>query len=347
MKIAAPLNSEAQPVLQWIEIASSLQIPHFQIIGLPGPEVAEARERIRAAIDSSGFEFPRRRVVLNLSPASIRKRGTGLDLAMAIAVLASHGDKTIPAQEWVAWGELGLDGAIKPAYQTVRTLSAAWTAGVKNLLISSGDLSEFQDALHWMRDAQHWEHPEPRLHAAEHLRDAWELILHPEAPPMNRPEGRTLAISSDHLPSLLPLSTALERALATSAVGLHHFLVLGSRGTGKSHAMEWLTTLFPKMSAALCLDHAILSELMDAHGHPVGRSAPDIAPIRRISPQARPSALIGGTSAVHLRPGEFSLAHGGILIADEFPEWPRDSREALREPLERGKITITRASGSF
>ena len=90
MKIASPLTTEPEPILQWIEVASSLNIPNFHLIGLLSPEVAEARERVRAAIEASDFEFPRRRVVINLSPASIRKRGTGADLAMALAVLASQ-----------------------------------------------------------------------------------------------------------------------------------------------------------------------------------------------------------------------------------------------------------------
>jgi magnesium chelatase family protein len=117
MRIAAPLTSTplvqgtVRPGLQWIEIASSLQIPNFQIIGLPAPEVSEAKERVRAAITSSGFEFPRRRVVLNLAPASVRKHGTGSDLAMALAVLLANDDPSEDEREVVAWGELSLDGA--------------------------------------------------------------------------------------------------------------------------------------------------------------------------------------------------------------------------------------------
>src|SRR3954452_1306435 len=107
MRIYAPLNSEPEPLLQEVEVATFFQLPSFQIIGLPSPEVAEAKERIRSAIEASGIEFPRKRVVLNLSPASIRKRGTGLDLAMALAVLAIG--KELEGK-WAAWGELGLDG---------------------------------------------------------------------------------------------------------------------------------------------------------------------------------------------------------------------------------------------
>src|SRR5690349_3235123 len=108
MKFFAPLNHELIPALQEIEIATFFQLPQFQIIGLPGPEVAEARERIRAAVEVSGFQFPKKRLVLNLSPASVRKRGTGLDLAMALAVLSvSKMETKLPDSLRIgAWGEL-------------------------------------------------------------------------------------------------------------------------------------------------------------------------------------------------------------------------------------------------
>src|SRR5690606_8896877 len=118
IQVAAPLNHALQPSLQWIEAASSLQIPSFHIVGLPSQEITEARERIRAAIDASGLEFPRRRIVLNLSPASVKKQGTGLDLAMALAVLSTQltlsESRLLTCFRCVAWGELGLDGTVKP-----------------------------------------------------------------------------------------------------------------------------------------------------------------------------------------------------------------------------------------
>ena len=148
MLIASPLTGEPEPALQWIEVSTSLQIPSFHIIGLPGPEVAEARERVRAAIEASGFAFPRRKVVLNLSPASIRKRGTGCDLAMALALLqlapaqrekqgeAENGFLDGPAPV-VAWGELGLDGRLKPAGGITRAVYASWKTGATALIISA------------------------------------------------------------------------------------------------------------------------------------------------------------------------------------------------------------------
>src|SRR4051812_9363156 len=144
MQICAPLNSESIPVLQEIEVATSFQLPSFQIIGLPCPEVAEARERVRSAIEASGIEFPRRRVVLNLSPASIRKRGTGLDLAMALSILAISDRQEIRLG---AWGELGLDGSVKPAGQLTRTLFATWQGKLSHLIFSKTEYSQAESAL--------------------------------------------------------------------------------------------------------------------------------------------------------------------------------------------------------
>ena len=140
---------------------------------------------------------------------------------------------------------------------------------------------------------------------------------------------------------LLPLSPSLKRAVSVAALGQHHLLLIGAKGVGKSHAMEWLIQLQPECSDALKIHRALLSELVQSDS-----SLSSHVPIRRVSPNVRPSALIGSATSSWIRPGEFSLAHGGLLIADEFPEWPRDSREALREPLERGQITLTRAKGT-
>jgi magnesium chelatase family protein len=146
---------------------------------------------------------------------------------------------------------------------------------------------------------------------------------------------------------LLPLPPSLERVIGAAAAGHHHLLLLGPRGTGKSHALEWLIALQPETSAGTRVRHALLEELRaPTQDAGAGRSFRMGLPVRRISAHARPSALLGAVSAAGVRPGEFTLAHGGVLVADELPEWPRDSRESLREPLERGRITLTRAQGA-
>lgn len=351
--ISAPLNSEAVPTLQWVEIASSLQIPSFQIIGLPSPEVAEARERIRAAIVASGFEFPRRRLILNLAPSNIRKRGTGIDLAMALAILASavtQSDSTTGVPLFVAWGELGLDGTIKPAGQLTRTLFAAWNEHASHVLISEKEYRSAERSLECLLASGELKDEPPLLVPVGNLREAWEFLRKGKkkvTPQKKESPGKPVIRSVPPEPrsALLPLAPSLERVVGISAAGSHHLLLLGPRGTGKTHALDWLIALQPSLSPSTQLRVALLKELETSANDQETHLAE--APVRVISPHVRPSALIGRAGSLQLRPGEFSLAHGGLLIADELPEWARDSRESLREPLERGYVTITRTNGSL
>jgi len=349
----APLHREVIPTLQWVEVASSFQIPSFQIIGLPSPEVAEARDRIRSAIEAMGEEFPKRRVVLNLSPASVRKRGTGLDLAMALAILASKAPIDLETSfkvRIVAWGELGLDGRVKPIGQITRTLFASWQAGADFLIISQEDYSMALDALAGIKGSQECSDSPPILVPVENLREAWDLIVSKRILKNEQPElPAREAIHSVHFDhsTLLPLSPALERIVGVAALGSHHLLLLGPKGTGKSHALDWLVALQEQVSPDLRLKTALLEELRNFQSA-VGQlsSQKNHFPVRRVGPQVKAPALVGGVTASGVQVGEFSLADGGVLIADELPEWSRDSREALREPLERGKVSLNRIHGS-
>jgi magnesium chelatase family protein len=345
MQLFAPLTSEATPALQRIEVASSFQLPGFHIIGLPAPEVSEARERIRAAMESCGFELPKRRVVLNLAPASIRKRGTGLDLAMALGILDLETSEP-SSERVVAWGEVGLDGSVKAAGQITRSIYAAWQNGCERFILSSDELTSALQAVHWIQRAEFFSHPAPRLFPVSTLREAF-LKLHEDS------EGSSCEISSEAESAssdshrtrsaeqrLLPLSPALQRTLCVSAIGGHHLLLLGPKGAGKSLALEWLVALRPESPFRTQVNRLLLSELVHGRGDLSSDS------VRRVGSNVRAAALLGSTSGGWVRPGEFSLAHGGVLIADEFPEWPRDSREALREPLENGVVTMSRAKTS-
>lgn len=359
MVIASPLTTEAEPVLQRIEVASTLQIPNFHIIGLPAPEVAEARERVRAAIMASDLEFPKRRVVVNLSPASIRKRGTGSDLAIALAILIASqkpelvgNDEATPQPISVATGELGLDGSVRSVGALMRTLYASWRSGAARLLIPAHDIAQTRGYLQLLKLSGSLEGPPPEIHPIKTLKEAWELIKDPSLRPVSSSDNKNNEMVpsldlypksyenvSDQSDQLLPLPIELERTICLAAAGQHHILMLGARGTGKSHAVEWLIRLQPPSEASVRVHHLLIQELSHQNfGSPL--------PIRRVSSRVRADTLVGGMSAAYLRAGEFSLAHGGVLIADELPEWSRDSREVFREPLERGKITLTRSQGS-
>ncbi|MEO7162564.1 MAG: magnesium chelatase domain-containing protein, partial [Bdellovibrionia bacterium] len=338
MQISAPLNSEPIPCLQQIEVATFFQLPSFHIIGLPSPEVAEARERVRAAVEASGLEFPRRRVVLNLSPASIRKRGTGLDLAMALAVLELSNEQSFSLG---AWGELGLDGTVKPVGQLTRSLFASWNGNLEFLILAWEDFPTALRILENIRVSGEFQGEPPILVPVRTLLEAWTRIAGgARALAQLGTQARSeLTIFSPELPEikqaapnfLLPLAPSLERMIGVAAAGCHHTLLLGPKGTGKSHAIEWLIALKPPLSPTERLRQALIIDLENSTGSiPFESQAETEArSVRRVSSQVRPGALVGSATAKVIRPGAFSLAHGGLLVADEFPEWHRDSREAL------------------
>jgi magnesium chelatase family protein len=345
MRIAAPLNSEPSPVLQWVEVSSTRQLPSFHIIGLPSPEVAEARERVRAAIEASGFEFPKSRIVLNLSPASVRKRGTGLDLAIALAILVSASE--IDSDPVVAWGELGLDGSVKSVAQLTRAIYSTWKAGIRRLIVSHEEHSEALHRCRWIEASGELPGPGPALIPASNLAEAWQKLSSP--PEVASPADPGLAVQSalpvhsPETPSLIPLPRSVERTVSVAAAGQHHLLLVGPKGSGKSQALEWRGALEPLPAAGQQIRHRLLLELGGSSGDPAETSTS----IRRVSAHVKPAGLIGQAVNHVFRPGEFTLADGGLLLADELPEWARDSREALREPLERGKIGVNRVSFAF
>lgn len=352
MPIASPLTTEAEPILQRIEVASSMQIPNFHIIGLPAPEVAEARERVRAAMSASGWDFPKRRIVVNLSPASIRKHGTSSDLAIALAVLSrSQEESHTTHAEVVASGELGLDGQIKPVGSLMRTLYASWREGAERIILSQAEASKAYSYLELLKNSALFKTRPPVIIPTATLKEAWDVLQ--GSTPLNKisevPLPWELFPPASYHPKdeLLPLPKSLERTLCLAASGQHHILMLGPRGTGKSHAVEWLIQLQPPTEAAIQVHHILIQELAEpSQNHPQAISLLQRTPVRRISSRVRAETLIGGISSSAFRAGEFSLAHGGMLVADELPEWSRDSREAFREPLERGRITITRSHGA-
>ncbi len=318
------------------------------MIGLAGPEVGEARERVRAAIHSSSFEFPRRRVVINLAPASIRKTGAGLDLAMALAVLvaAEDADTSVSSELAVAWGELGLDGIVKPAGSVTRAVYAAWQAKAKVLLLSKEDQTQALAVKESLQKSGLLEGNPPILLGVSTLSEAWALIQS-ETLIADEQTSPPTHCAPEHIPTgLMPLALPLQRLILIVCAGNHHFLILGPRGAGKSHAFEWLVALQAPLSEETRIRQAILRELTLESGSAIDDNQPWGPPVRRIGAQARAAALLGSIQGTAIRPGEFSMAHGGLLLADEFPEWSRDSREALREPLESGRVRLTRVRRS-
>jgi magnesium chelatase family protein len=321
---------QAQAVTVEVHLANGL--PSFTLVGLADTEVKESRERVRAALAQSGFPFPHaKRITVNLAPADLPKETGRFDLPIALGILAAAG-QIDPAQleHYEFAGELSLAGALRPVRgalalalalrreQPARTLvlpadSAQAAAQLGGLDIRAADtLLQVVQSLQPGEDAV----PLPRAHP---------LPAGPAAPPPDLRDVKGQA--------------AAKRALEIAAAGGHSLLLIGPPGTGKSMLAQRLPGILPPMEEAEALASAALLGLGSA-GADAGRFG--LRPFRAPHHSASPVALVGGGTPP--RPGEISLAHGGVLFLDELPEFARAALEGLREPLETGQITLSRAA---
>jgi magnesium chelatase family protein len=315
----------ARPVRVEVDVHRGL--PGFAIVGLPDAAVREARERVRAALANCGFEFPLQRIVVNLAPASLRKAGPGMDLAIAAALLSASGQLEWEGMDRVALaGELALDGATRPINGALAIAEAAREGGAEAVVVPAENAPEA--ALARGIEVIPLDRVEqlPALVAGE-----WS----PERPqplPLDHgdPSGADLAD--------LRGQPHLRHALEVAAAGGHSLLMVGPPGAGKSLAAARLPSILPPLGAGEALEVArIASACGRLGGQRAGR--PFRSPHHTISA----AGLIGGGTPP--RPGEVTLAHRGVLFLDELCEFRRDSLEALRAPLEVGEVWISRAGG--
>ncbi len=310
-----------------VEVHLANGLPAFSLVGLPDTEVREARDRVRAAIQSSQFEFPQRRITVNLAPADLPKEGGRFDLAIAVGILAASDQvamERIDALEFC--GELSLTGDLRPVRGVLAAALAAGRGG-RGLVLPAGNAAEAALA----RRAS-------VLPAASLLAVCAHLNGHTALEPVAEAGPPPLAGAS--VPDLADVRGQLQarRALEVAAGGAHSLLLFGPPGTGKSMLAARLPGLLPPMSEAEALESAAILSL--------GRQFRPEAFSRRVmrSPHHTSSAiaLVGG--GAQPRPGEISLAHHGVLFLDELPEFDRRVLEALREPLESGHIHVSRAA---
>jgi magnesium chelatase family protein len=322
----------APPVRVEVHLANGL--PSFTLVGLADTEVKEARERVRAALAQSGLAFPsNKRITVNLAPAELPKDSGRFDLPIALGILAADGQidaAALAAYEFA--GELSLAGELRPVRGALALALAVGHEGTPRTLVLP-EASAREAALA----------EQVPVRAARHLLDV-VAALQPGDAAVPLPLATPAAPAHDDmLPALLDLAdvrgqTGAKRALEIAAAGGHSMLMVGPPGAGKSMLAQRLPGLLPPMGQAEALASAALASLAGAFDAAQWKRRPFRSPHH----SASAPALVGGGSPP--RPGEISLAYGGVLFLDEVPEMPRAALEALREPLETGRITISRAA---
>ena len=315
---------DAPPVTVEVHLAGGL--PAFNLVGLPDTEVKESRDRVRAALQNAQFEFPARKITVNLAPADLPKESGRFDLPIALGILGATGLlPAAPLADYEFAGELALTGDLRPIRGALAMTLKAHRDGRAFILpeASAEEAALVKDAI---------------VHPARSLLAVCAHLTGREALPRSEPR-RAPELATD-APDLLDVKVQAlpKRALEVAAAGRHSLLMLGPPGTGKSMLAHRLPALLPPMTEEEALESAAIHSLCRGFRlNEWGRR-----PLRSPHHTASAVALVGGGGDP--RPGEISLAHHGVLFLDELPEWDRRVLEVLREPLETGKIHISRAA---
>ena len=312
-----------------VECAVSQGLPSFDVVGLPDAAVREARERVRAAIKNAGLKFPVSRITVNLAPADTKKAGTVYDLPILLGILAASGLTAQPPADCAFFGELSLAGELRSVRGALPMALAAERAGIRQLFVPEDNAPEaaFAGGLEVLP-----------------VRDIGQLLAYfrgqAEIEPAPAPEISPAAAGGPDF-SEVKGQENVKRALEVAAAGGHNILMVGPPGAGKSMLAKRITSILPDMSREEMLQ---TTEIHSVAGL-TSRAQPVVArrPFRSPHHSTSAAALAGGAQ---LQPGEMSLAHNGVLFLDELPEFHRDVREALRQPLEDGVVTVSRAAGT-
>lgn len=314
-----------------VECFLSGGLPGFDVVGLPDTAVKESRERVRAAVKNCGAKFPVSRITVNLAPARLRKEGTVYDLPILLGIMAAA-EEIRPLPEDAAFlGELSLSGALRPVTGVLPMALTAARLGIKALFVPAANAAEATLA------------EGVTVYGVETVR---QLMAHLTGQQVMQPAPRWMPVRQDRpTPDFADVmgQENVKRGLEIAAAGGHNVLLVGSPGAGKSMLARRIPSILPDMTREEALQTTEIYSVagMTDPAHPLV----DVRPFRSPHHTASTVSLAGGGGVP--RPGEISLAHNGVLFLDELPEFDKSTLEALRQPLEDGFVTITRAAGTL